>query len=158
MEQTSPGSRRTATDVIAQRVRELRNKRGWSAQRLAEEMAAIGWPWERMVVTKLENGRRQSVSVEEWLALAYLLDVAPIHLLIPLDDGYVQILPQAPKDEHRARDAVVTTSQARKWIAGDPDEGALPGTDLRVYVTEVDEATFRERFGRGSQHAGGGDG
>ena len=42
--------------------------------------------WTRIVVTKLETGRRQSVSVEELLALAYVLNVAPVHLLVPWDD------------------------------------------------------------------------
>lgn len=55
-----------ATGVIAERIRHLRKRRGWSAEKLAEEMTAVGVPWERMVVTKLENGRRASVPADEF--------------------------------------------------------------------------------------------
>src|SRR4051794_35558476 len=72
------------TRVIALRMRELRTKRGWSAQELADQMVKVGIPWQRPVVANLETGRRRTVSVEELLALAYVFNVAPIHLLVPL--------------------------------------------------------------------------
>lgn len=73
----------TPTRVIAMRVRELRDDRGWSAADLARAMRAAGVPWERGVVIKLEAGYRQSVSVVELLTLAAVLDVAVVHLLVP---------------------------------------------------------------------------
>src|SRR5438105_11407018 len=84
MEHTPAPPRPTA--VIAAKVFELRKGRGWSADELAVRMTAAGIAWTRLVVTKLETGRRKSVSVEELLALAYVLDVAPLHLMIPWDD------------------------------------------------------------------------
>jgi DNA-binding Xre family transcriptional regulator len=68
--------------VIAARVRELREKRCWSAARLAREMQHVGVPWERVVVTKLETGRRESVTVVELLAIAAELECCPLHLLV----------------------------------------------------------------------------
>jgi transcriptional regulator with XRE-family HTH domain len=73
----------TPTKVIAARVKELRKSRGWSAADLAQAMKAVGIEWERIIVTKLETGRRASVSVEEMLALAYVLDVAVVDLVVP---------------------------------------------------------------------------
>lgn len=47
-----------------------------------------------MVVTKVENGRRQDVSIAEWLALAYVLDVPPLELIAPLgQDVKIEVLP-----------------------------------------------------------------
>jgi transcriptional regulator with XRE-family HTH domain len=58
-------------------------------------MKELGIQWNRTTVAKLETGRRESVSVQELLALALVLDVPPISLLadpsadelIPLADG-----------------------------------------------------------------------
>jgi len=104
--------------AIAARVRKLRTDRGWSGRRLGEALSGVGVPWDRSIVANFENGRRPSVSVEEWLALAYVLDVAPMHLLVPPHDGYLHVLPQAPTDEPASSDAVIETASARAWISG----------------------------------------
>jgi Predicted transcriptional regulators len=121
----------TPTQAVARRVRETRKRRGWSAERLAAEMTRVGIPWERAVVTKLETGRRAAVSVAELLALGYVLDVAPVHLLIPLDslEGY-RIVPNSG----------VQAGRAREWVRG---FWPLSSTDKRIYYTEIpaDELT-----------------
>lgn len=133
------------TAVIAKRVRELRTRRGWSAQRLAEYLSQVGVPWDRSIVANLENGRRQTISVEEWLALAYVLDVAPINLLVPVrENATFRVVPDPLVDDQHARDGVVMAPDARQWIDG---KQPLPGTDLRVYFSEVPEAEFAARFG-----------
>lgn len=125
MDQTRDVSDLTA--LIAQRVRELRTGRGWSAERLAEEMTQrAGVDWQRMVVVKLETGRRQELSVRELLALAYVFDVAPVHLLIPTDDDS-DPYPVTPK-------VTVRRGPARAWIRG---LRPLPSTDERRYFAEV---------------------
>jgi transcriptional regulator with XRE-family HTH domain len=78
MEQTKP---LTPTQVVAARMHALRRKRGWSAAELARRMKAAGIPWERIVVTKLETGRRASVSVDELLALCAVLNCPPVMLM-----------------------------------------------------------------------------
>ena len=115
--------------VIAERVRELRKRRGMTAARLAEEMTQAGVKWDRTIVTNLENGRRSAVSVEEALTLAYVLDVAPVHLIVPLSpDGWYAVTP----DEYRTRN-----DRVRAWIRG---AYALEGhTDQRAYFSEVPE-------------------
>jgi transcriptional regulator with XRE-family HTH domain len=115
--------------VIAERVRELRTARGFTAARLAEELTNVGIKWDRSVVANLENGRRAIVTVEELLGLAYVLDVAPIHLMVPLDSaGWYAVTPDS-------YDAV--NDRVREWIRG---TYALPGhTDERKYFSEVPE-------------------
>lgn len=56
-----------------------------SAQQLAERCAELGMPSiSRIVITKLENGRRETVSTAELLVLGQALGVPPILLLFPV--------------------------------------------------------------------------
>jgi len=117
----------TSTQVIASRVKELRQRKGWSPRELGEHLAARTGEtvrWDRFTVGNLENGKRQNVTVQELLALARVLDVAPVHLLVPVDEVSVQI------SAVEARPA----SLVRAWVRG---EYALPGTDERTYRAEV---------------------
>jgi transcriptional regulator with XRE-family HTH domain len=81
------------SEAVAQQVRELRHKRGWSAQDLANRCAEIGAAdMTSAVLANIETGRRhprtgirrRQVTVEELLTLARALDVLPIDLLEPL--------------------------------------------------------------------------
>ena len=100
--------------MIVDHMTRLRRSRGWSAERLGQEMAKAGVPWDRDIVTNLEIGRRRSVGFDEWLILAKVLGVAPLHLLVPLDDDA-----EFPVTADLALPAAV----ARDWITGtDPDD------------------------------------
>jgi transcriptional regulator with XRE-family HTH domain len=111
--------------VIARRIKEVRTRRGWSAHRLAEEMRALGVSWDRSIVANFESGRRKYVTVEELLALAYALSVAPVYLLLPIDDEYVDI---AVTPEVTAK-----TVPVREWIRG---RFPLMGQDPRLFWSE----------------------
>lgn len=118
------GDAATPTQVIAKRVRELRTDRKWTAQQLAEKVTTTGVVWNRGTIAKLENGRRDAVSVEELFALAWAFGVPPIVLVLPDDPGApYQLTP------------VVTTSAKGVfgWMTG-----AFPPVDA-----EQDEATAR---------------
>jgi transcriptional regulator with XRE-family HTH domain len=111
--------------MFAARVRELRTGRGWSAQRLADEMTKVGIPWPRNVVVNLERNRRQSIGVDELLGLAYVFDVAPVHLLVPIDsEGQYTPVPGVN----------VPLRQARAWIRGQDTIGEV---DVRRYASQV---------------------
>ncbi|MEV1331498.1 helix-turn-helix domain-containing protein [Micromonospora costi] len=112
--------------VIADRVRDLRKGRGWSAQRLADELTRAGTPWDRSVVANFENGRRASLSVEELFALAYVLDVAPVNLAIPTDR---ESPPYAP-----VPDLVISADDAREWIRGRKPIGEQ---DVDTYFSKI---------------------
>ncbi|WP_419994760.1 helix-turn-helix domain-containing protein [Streptomyces boninensis] len=136
--------------VIAERVREARARHGFTAQILADKLKHVGVPWDRATVTKVETGRRQNITVVELLALARVLDVAPVHLLVPVDDRPYQVTPGhearegSPAVEPEVRDA----ARVRAWVRG---EEPLPSTDRRIFRSEVplDEMrpTTTVRFG-----------
>ena len=75
--------------AVARRVKELRKRRGRSAQRLAEVCAATGSPQlSESVIANIESGcrdehgrRRRDVTVDEVIGLAAALDMPAIHLL-----------------------------------------------------------------------------
>lgn len=118
-------------DVIAERVRELRGKRGWSAKHLADELQRIGVPWDRSIVANFESRRRATCSVEELFALAYVFSVAPLHLMVP-------IVPDDDDDAHAYEPVPgvwVMLTEVRDWIRG-YDE---PFGDPRLYAAEIPE-------------------
>jgi transcriptional regulator with XRE-family HTH domain len=118
------------TRVVAKRVREVRERRRMTAAQLAEQMTRVGVPWKRGVVAKLESGLRGAVSVEELLALAYVLDVAPVHLLVPFEDEQpYQVTPTKVEQVGFVRD----------WIRGD---WYLEGTDMRNFFSELPAHEF----------------
>lgn len=115
----------TLTRSLAARVKTVRKRRSWSAAQLAEQMTAHGFPWDRFTVQNLENGRRKSVTLDEVGALARVLGVAPLHLILPIDDDQqgVEI------DPGKAYAAALV----REWFVG---QRAL-GADPRIYGSEV---------------------
>jgi transcriptional regulator with XRE-family HTH domain len=82
----------TASDNVARRVLHFRKHHGWSAARLAEECARVGYPQlTASVIANIESGRRDKqgrrrrhVTVEELFAFAVALQTSPIVLLGPL--------------------------------------------------------------------------
>lgn len=134
----------TPHGVIAERVKELRKGRGWSAERLAAEMSAQGVPWSRVVVTKLETGRRPGVTVAELLALARVLEVAPVHLIVPPLSAAELMPPRDRLDRPPYVYAVtprtvVPTVAVRGWLRGERTFGDI---DPRRYFGAVPPDEF----------------
>src|SRR5690242_15845908 len=106
----------SASDVVAARVREVRGKRNMTVAELAARCAELGAPdLTAQALYKLEQRRPgklrpRPVTVDELLALAGALNVAPVHLLVPVDDG----------DQPYQVTATVTAerSRVRAWIRG----------------------------------------
>ncbi|RSN71338.1 helix-turn-helix domain-containing protein [Actinomadura sp. WAC 06369] len=117
--------------VIAERVKDVRLRRKMSASQLADELAREGIKWNRSIVANFESGRRRSVTVEELLALAYVLDVAPIHLLIPLEDG---------KWYHFTPERATPTGFVREWVRG---RHPLQSTNARLFFSEVPDKEWQ---------------
>jgi transcriptional regulator with XRE-family HTH domain len=130
----------TVSDVVAARVRDVRAKRKLTVAELAARCAEMGAPGlTANALYKLE-GRRNSpaerrprpVSVDELLALALALNVAPVHLLVPVDD---------PDAEYPVIGGVLSRRfGVRAWIRGigpiDPD------ADPREFGAEVPLGEF----------------
>jgi transcriptional regulator with XRE-family HTH domain len=121
----------TMSDVAATRIRTARKRRGWSAQELADRLAAAGAPELSMfVISNIESGRRKAdgkrrreVTVDELFLIAYVLGVPPIHLLVPAEESEtpVEVAPNVRVDK---------SDLMLRWIRGDQ---TLPGVDPRGY-------------------------
>lgn len=114
----------TATETVAARVKELRQRRGFSAQKLAERCAANGGEHlDRSIIANLENGRRSGISIDEVYVLALALDVSPLHLFVPVEDVPV-----------RVGRWTTSSGPVREWVRG---TYPLPSQDSRIFRTEV---------------------
>ncbi|MEV8554824.1 helix-turn-helix transcriptional regulator [Streptomyces glaucescens] len=117
----------TPTATLAKRVREVRKRRGLTADDLAKSLAAKGVDWQRSTVAKLENGNRQNITLTEWLALASVLNVAPVHLLLPLDsEQRYEVTPGQ----------ALTSEFVRGWIRG---HWPLPAANVLQFQGEMPE-------------------
>lgn len=82
------------TQRVARRVLTLRKERGMSGAALSKRVHDLGvTAWNDSTVSKLETGRRESVSATELFALAVALDVpVPLLLADPRDADPVPIV------------------------------------------------------------------
>lgn len=96
---------------IGERVAYYRGRVKISAQELADRCAGLGMPSiSRVVITKLENGRRETVSTAELQVLASALGVPPVLLLFPLgQQEQAEVLPGRFEDP----------LDAMAWFAGE---------------------------------------
>jgi transcriptional regulator with XRE-family HTH domain len=127
----------SATQTVARQVRELRDRRGWSADDLAAECARLGAPdLNRNVIANLESDRRTYVTADELLVLAYALDVAPVHLLVPID-----VRDDLDADRYRVvPDVFLSPAQTRAWVRG---RFCPPSRDPRRYYGNVPAEEYR---------------
>jgi transcriptional regulator with XRE-family HTH domain len=125
------GKPTSPVDTIRHRVKQLRGHRGWTGAELGTRLTRLGARWDRSIVANFEAGRRRTVSVTELLALAIVFDVAPVNLLVPLDDRPYQVTPTRAEN----------SDLVRSWVRG---EQPLPGTDERTYRTEVSLADLHK--------------
>ena len=89
------------SDVVADRVVELRRSAGLTRDQLAARVEALGSPLSPAALANIETGRRdkdgrrrREVSVEELLVLAAALDVTPAALVVDLDADEAEVAEQ----------------------------------------------------------------
>lgn len=130
----------TVSDVVAERVQQVRKKRGWTVKQLAEQCAAIGAPeLTAQALYNIGNGRRDDegrrrrfVTIDEVAALAFALDVAPVHLMVPPDaddETPYRITPTS----------VVSVRDVRAWFRG---YYPVLGRSLRNFHGEIPESEY----------------
>jgi transcriptional regulator with XRE-family HTH domain len=120
----------TPSDLIAQRVRDLRKARGMTAADLAKRCAEAGMPrLTAQALYKLEGQRSKRtprpITVDELLVLAYALDIAPAYLVSGLDDA--TMIPVTPA-------LSVSALEVRNWMLG---MQVLEGGDEELYAANV---------------------
>jgi transcriptional regulator with XRE-family HTH domain len=101
-------------------IKARRNALKLTAVELAERTKDLGYPVNRVAISKIEaNLRSGKLDVAELLALAVALEIPPVLLLLPTyPDGSVDVLPRM----------TAATLKAREWLCGDaaipvPNEG-----------------------------------
>lgn len=104
------------TRVIAVQVKRLREEARMSGADVAAELVKLGIKWNRTTVAKLETLRRESVTVQELLALALVFGVPPIWLLVDAHSGNSSPLATNRPDERP--DIAADPWTAYLWMAG----------------------------------------
>jgi transcriptional regulator with XRE-family HTH domain len=76
---------------VVENVQRLRRARGWSLERLSQELGRVGRPILSTGLNRLEQGRRR-IDADDLVALAVVLDVSPLTLMLPFEaTGVVQV-------------------------------------------------------------------
>lgn len=125
-------------EILARRVKEARERRGWTQKQLAEELTGLGLPTARTTIVQIERGgtRASRAPLEEIMALALALSVAPVHLLVPIENE---------TDVALTPTRTVHAKIARAWVRGiylfdDADPLAfmaeLPEEELHAFVRD----------------------
>jgi transcriptional regulator with XRE-family HTH domain len=117
------------TRGIGKRVAYYRERADLPASMLSARCASLGLPLDRNVIAKLENGHRNSVTVDEVIVLATALEVPPVMLLFGV--GIEETAEVLPGNHAPAFDAA-------EWFSG---EGPAPGLEAarapgRKWVSE----------------------
>jgi transcriptional regulator with XRE-family HTH domain len=137
------------TGAIAAEIRQRRKARGMSAEDLAAACADVGMPIPRSTLADLENGRRASISVAEWLAIAAALDVPPVMLLCPVGSAETaEVLPGTDAPAFRAAQWVAGEAPlrhpGRADVLTDWRPAAGPGAPLLAY--RLNDAAARDQL------------
>jgi transcriptional regulator with XRE-family HTH domain len=94
---------------IGKRVAYYRTRADLTAAMLSDRCGELGLPLDRNVIAKLENGHRQSVTVDEVYVLAVALEIPPVLLLFGVGtEETASILPEWE----------VTPWHALRWFCG----------------------------------------
>jgi transcriptional regulator with XRE-family HTH domain len=130
------------TRLIGENVRSIRKAHKLSTQGLSDICSErVGYAVPRNTIVNLETGRKESLSVQELVAIALALDTPPVMLLYPLDRD-VEIAPGEPRNPLHAIEWF-----AGKWGAATASE--ITDSDrlvahqlhtLRDYVASADVA------------------
>jgi transcriptional regulator with XRE-family HTH domain len=110
---------------IGQRVAYYRKRADLTAVMLSARCEERGLPLDRNVIAKLENGHRNSVTVDEVYVLAAALDVPPLLLLFGV--GTEETAEVLPGND-------VPAFRAAQWVSG---AGPLPGPEDAAVVTAL---------------------
>jgi transcriptional regulator with XRE-family HTH domain len=126
---------------VADNIRNLRDKSGWTQAQLADAMTEIGFKWKRITVAEVEGDDRR-ISFEELCGLSALFGVPMVHLLLPSDHVVVDLnetLIRVPgpmlrelmlgRRGHSGRGGA-TWRAAAAVLRGSSLQGRRPATDL----------------------------
>lgn len=117
---------------LGDRLARYRKMAGLSAQELSDR---LGGELSRSVIANIESGRKTDVTVDQLLALAWVLDVPPVALALPLHEPFRHV--QVVKGE--AGSESTTAENLIGWFLERPgyverDRPASPGRALVLAI------------------------
>lgn len=127
MEQRDWSSRVSA--AVGRQVALHRTAQGLSLRAVAEELGRRGHEIDRSTLSKIEFGKR-SVTVADLLALANVLNVAPVALMVELDEA------AGPQPVEVANESFMPAFAFVEWWSGRLQSG-VPGSDDRAWVSNM---------------------
>jgi len=74
----------TFAQILGENVKALRNESGWSQERLANAMSALGFKWKRVTCAEVEGTSRR-LGLDELMGLAALFGVPAVQMMLPSD-------------------------------------------------------------------------
>src|SRR5262245_28616402 len=101
-----------ASELFAERLRMYREMRSLTAEQFADRVAASGGKLDRQAISKIERGVR-GVSLDEWLMLAFALNVPPLLLFLPLGNQEERIAVTPIPG------LALPAANAWRWVIGD---------------------------------------
>jgi transcriptional regulator with XRE-family HTH domain len=110
---------------IARNVESIRKERALTQAQLANVLREQGTPIDRASLSKIERPSGRKITVDELLALAIALEVAPINLTAPWEIDDEVELPDG---------SVVDGLSVRRWLRG---YQPLPGRDPQPYFEKA---------------------
>jgi transcriptional regulator with XRE-family HTH domain len=127
---------RAPSELVGQRIKDLRLERGWTADDLAKRCAEVGAPEiTSAVIANIETGRkdktgrrRRDVTIDEVLKLAYALEVPPVRLFVPLLSG--EALQISPEVSEKPFEVLL-------WVTGQSKPANVSRTQWRRATAEL---------------------
>ena len=125
---------RKVSEVFADNLRKVRERRRWTQQDLADRLESLGAPTDRATIARTENSSR-GLSLDDALLYSLAVGAGPANVMTIIEDD--ALISLAPK-------LSVSPMEARYWIKGSAIIGStlpLPG-DEKTYRTEVSDAEW----------------
>jgi hypothetical protein len=137
----------------------VREERLLTRAQLAEKLAASGYPTlNEMRLTRIETGRTRGIDLDDMLALAFVLDCSPLHLLLPYGSGETFELPDGSRFPLYDEDVTVVPDaqpmshlMLRPWLRG---AEPLPGQNVARFASSAppDELASLRTEARSIEH------
>jgi transcriptional regulator with XRE-family HTH domain len=102
-------------EVVARRVRALRDESEWTQAALAQAMTEMGFTWSRVTVSEVEAGNRR-VALDELLALAALFAVPLVTLFLPAQSEAIAFPRLGALGALTVREMVMGSPPDAKWL------------------------------------------
>lgn len=130
--------------VVAGRVRQAREAKGWSQAEVARRLTNAGAPMTQTALARLE-GNRRGVLVEELVAIARVLEVPLVWLVIDTASAVAQLTKPAPTPSFDA----LLWAIGRRWPEGNervPDSWTSAAIPIRRAVAAAEQAEQAEQW------------